>query len=499
MMTDMTIEEVKAIIFDDETRTVEVKKTTGELKDGMHSACAFLNTAGGWVFFGIAPTTLKILGQEVTDNTKREIAREIAKLDPLIDLPLEYIDVPDRPGYKVIGIHLNAPSYWDTPYTYDDKPYMRVESTTIVMPREVYEERLMRSKSNRHKWEDQICQGITISDLEEQRIRGCVRLGVENGRLPESSLLEPIESLLERLKLTTDGKPKNAAAALFLHDTSRFPQFLLRMARFRGNDKIEFIDNQRSYGNFFTLLDAGMAFFFKHLSLSGKIVGFTREEKLEIPAEALREALTNALCHRQFHNTSSSVGIAIYDDRVEIENTGHLPEQLTIETIKQSHQSFPQNPTIADVLFKTTFLENWGSGVSRMVNACHKANLPEPEFNQNAQFVWVTFKRTTIQSKHPTTSPLNPTTPQPLNPTTSKGKNKAQRLNKFLSLIGENGANLKSLMEGMNLHDRKSFVNNYINPSISEGYIAMLYPESPNHPMQSYYLTKKGREYIKQA
>ena len=77
----MTIEEVKVIIQGDETRTLEMKKTTGELKDCMRSACAFLNTAGGWVFFGIAPTTLKILGQEVTDNTRKEIAREIAKLE----------------------------------------------------------------------------------------------------------------------------------------------------------------------------------------------------------------------------------------------------------------------------------------------------------------------------------------------------------------------------------------------------------------------------------
>ncbi len=69
-----------------------------------------------------------------------------------------------------------------------------------------------------------------------------------------------------------------AAAALFLRDTSQFPQFLLRMARFRGINKNEFFDNQRAYGNFFTLLDAGMAFFFKHLSISGKIVGFTREK-----------------------------------------------------------------------------------------------------------------------------------------------------------------------------------------------------------------------------
>jgi ATP-dependent DNA helicase RecG len=309
--------------------------------------------------------------------------------------------------------------------------------------------------------------------------------------------METTESLVEKLKLTTNGKLKNAAAVLFLRDTSQFPQFLLRMARFRGNDKIEFIDNQRAYGNFFTLLDAGMAFFFKHLSLSGKIVGFTREEKLEIPAEALREALTNALCHRMFHNTSSSVGIAIYDDRVEIENTGHLPDELTVETIKQSHHSFPQNPTIADVLFKTTFLENWGSGVSRMVDACKRANLPEPEFNQNAAFVWVTFKRATIQPYNHTSSPYNHSTIQ-VHHTTSKEQAKNKRIKKFLMSIGENGANLKTLMDSMNLRNRSSFVNTYIAPNLAEGYIAMLYPEAPNHPMQSYYLTNKGRELLEQ-
>jgi len=100
------------------------------------------------------------------------------------------------------------------------------------------------------------------------------------------------------------------------------------------------------------------------------------------------------------------------------------------------------------------------------------------------------YNRTTPQPHNPTSSPHNPTT--------SKDNNKAQKLKKFLSIIGENGANLKMLMEGMHLRDRKSFVNNYINPNLSEGYIAMLYPEIPNHPMQSYYLTKKGRELLEQ-
>ncbi len=492
----MTIEDVKTIIKGDETRRLEVKKSTGELKDGMRSICAFLNTDGGWLLFGITPTTLRILGQDVTDNTRKEIAREIAKLEPLIDIPVEYIDVPGRPGCQVIAIHVNAAGYWEAPHAYDSKPYIRVESTTIVMPLDIYRDRLMRSKVNRYKWEDQVCEGITIADLEEQRIRGGVRLGVERGRMPASSLLETTESLVEKLKLTTsDGQLKNAAAALFLHDTSQFPQFLLRMARFRGTNKNEFIDNQRAYGNFFALLDAGIAFFFKHLSISGKIVGIMREEKLEVPVEALREALTNALCHRFFHNTSSSVGIAIYDDRIEIENSGHLPEELTPETIKQSHHSFPQNPTIADVLFKTTFLENWGSGVGRIMDACRDAGLPEPEYGQNASFVWVTFKRGAIHSESHTSSPYNHTTIQ-VRHTTSMRPSKVKRLRTFLSVVGENGANLKTLMEGMNLRNRSSFVNAYITPNLADGNIAMLYPESPNHPMQSYYLTAKGRELL---
>ncbi|MBQ8958296.1 MAG: putative DNA binding domain-containing protein [Bacteroidales bacterium] len=523
----MTIDDIQRLIQSDETRTLELKKTTGKLKDGMRSACAFLNTAGGLLLFGVAPGTLQIVGQQVTENTRREIARELTKLEPSIDLPIEYLDVPDREGFQVIAICLDGAVFGDVPYTYDGKPYLRVESTTVVMPRDVFEERIMRSRLKHYPWESQICEDITVTDLDEQRIRGAVRLGVEHGRMPASSLTDTTERLVEELRLTKKGQLKNAAAALFLRDTSDFPQFLLRMARFRGTDKTEFIDNQRAYGNFFNLLDAGMAFFFKHLSISGKIVGFMREEKLEIPSVALREALTNALCHRQFHSPSGSVGIAIYDDRVEIENTGLLPEELTVETIKTNHQSFAQNPLIADILFKTTFLENWGSGVSRMFDACKEAGLPEPKYGTNGLFVWITFYRPTPQPhnleteqpnnrtteqlnkletkqfQNPATSkPHNLKTPQPQNPTTSKPHNlktsnkKAKQLKKLFSLIGEKGTNIKTLMDGMHLRDRKNFLTAYLNPCIAMGYIAMLYSEKPNHPMQSYYLTQKGREML---
>ena len=184
----MTIDDIQRLIQSDETRTLELKKTTGELKDGMCSACAFLKTAGGLLLFGVAPGTLQIVGQQVTENTRREIAHELTKLEPSINLPVEYVDVPHREGFQVIAIRLEGASFGDIPYTYDGKPYQRVESTTVVMPRDVFEERIMRSRLKHYPWENQICEDITVSDLDEQRIRGSVRLGVEHGRMPATSL-----------------------------------------------------------------------------------------------------------------------------------------------------------------------------------------------------------------------------------------------------------------------------------------------------------------------
>ena len=106
--------------------------------------------------------------------------------------------------------------------------------------------------------------------------------------------------------------------------------------------------------------------------MHGKIVGLVRDEYLEVPAEALREVVLNALCHRQYERYNLTIGIAIYDDCIEIENPGILPPQITPENILQSHISYPYNPLIANVLYSTTDIENWGSGVKRIMEACQK-------------------------------------------------------------------------------------------------------------------------------
>ena len=389
----MTITDIQTLIRTDETRNLELKKTTGELKDGLRSACAFLNTDGGWLLFGVTPATLKLVGQDVTESTRREIAQALTHFDPALNIEVEYVDVPNGDGRQLIVLRFEKWVWGMEPYTYHKCPYYRVESVTKEMPREMFVERLKAARPHDFAWDGQIARGVTIDDMDEERLRSAVRLGIAGGRINASAEGATVQTLLSKLNLLKDGKPTNAAVMLFGKNNDDYPQLLLRMACFKGNDKNEFLDNKRQTGNFFDLLDAGTAFCYRNLRLAGKIVGMRREEQLEIPAEALREALINALRHREYSNPRASVSLAVYADSVEIVNPGRFPFQLTPENIKLQHDSFPYNLKIAQVLYQTTYLESWGSGVKRMMDLCKAQHVDDPEYRLGENTVTIIFQR----------------------------------------------------------------------------------------------------------
>lgn len=196
----MTLDEIKELIKIDETRCIEMKKTTGELKDGMHSLCAMLNSDGGYVIFGIAPGTMKIIGQMVTDNTRKEIGREIRKLEPYINMPVGYVDIPDSDGKQLIVLHADKNLYADAPYVFDGKPYYKLESTTMQMPQLMYVEMLRQRDAHKFHWDAQVCNSHAIADLDGTLIRRVVRNGINNGRIHASAAEDTTEQLLDRLE-----------------------------------------------------------------------------------------------------------------------------------------------------------------------------------------------------------------------------------------------------------------------------------------------------------
>lgn len=212
----------------------------------------------------------------------------------------------------------------------------------------------------------------------------------------ESDSLEfkPVREALDRLGLRSDGQILQAAVVAFgrrlLPD---FPQCGLRLARFRGTTKTEFLDQQQLQGHAFLLLREADLFMRRHLPVAGRIQPglFDRADQPIFPPVALREALVNALCHRDYSIPGGAVSVAVFDDRLEIVSTGTLPPGITVEDLKREHASRPRNPLLAEVFYRRGLIERWGRGTQKIVELCRAAGHPEPEFEERAGEVVVRF------------------------------------------------------------------------------------------------------------
>jgi ATP-dependent DNA helicase RecG len=140
-------------------------------------------------------------------------------------------------------------------------------------------------------------------------------------------------------------------------------------------------------------LDEAMLFMQRHLPVAGRIRPglFEREDEPLFPPAALREALVNAICHRDYLHPGGAISLAIYDDRLEIWSDGTLPFGLRVEDLKRDHLSRPRNPLIADVFYRRGLIERWGRGTQTIVELCLLAGHPEPEFVEQAGAVSVRF------------------------------------------------------------------------------------------------------------
>jgi len=261
------------------------------------------------------------------------------------------------------------------------------------MPQETYQRLLNERARSRTRWENQPAEGYGVADLDHEEILRTVRFGITAGRLPESTGNDIVD-ILTRFELLKTNRLNNAAIVLFgTRFMPEYPQCHLRMARFRGVDKSEFLDQRQIEGHAFHLLEDAMLFLRRHLPVAGRIVPglFEREDEPLFPLEALREALVNAFCHRDYTITGGAVSLAIYDDRLEIWSDGVLPFGLKPEDLKREHSSRPRNPLIANVFYLRGIIERWGRGTQKIVELCVKAGHPEPEFGEQAGSVWVRF------------------------------------------------------------------------------------------------------------
>jgi ATP-dependent DNA helicase RecG len=375
----MKISQIKTLISKGESETLEFKKSTGQLPSAFETICAFLNGKGGTVLVGAANDG-KIVGQDVTDNTKKEIANHITKLEPAAQsyINIQYILVGNK---YLIVFHVNKGSHM--PYTYDGRAFQRNQSTTSRISQHAYEQLLVKRGQLNHSWEECVAEDLSFKDLDNELILHMVDLAIKRGRLSEGAIREKPIEILNKFDLLLEGKPKRAAVVLFCKSQSKqFIQSQLRLARFRGLDKKEFIDNKQLNGNLFYLYDQAITFLNNYLPVAGKITDESpiRKDTPAIPYQALREALVNALCHKDYSIKGGAVSLAIYDDRVEISSTGTLPNGLSVKGLLKTHNSMPRNPLIAKVFYACGLIERWGRGIQNIIEFYKEAGNPAPKF-----------------------------------------------------------------------------------------------------------------------
>jgi ATP-dependent DNA helicase RecG len=241
----MDLAELQMLIAAGESETVEFKQSTAQLARVGETLCGFLNASGGEVLIGIAPTG-KLVGQQVSDSTLRDIAAILDRFEPPVHIAMQRIQVEQ--GRQVIVLRAPAESE-SVPFTYNGRAYQRIGSTTSVMPQERYQQLLLERSYSQHRWENRPAIEVKLTDLDDEEILRTVRLGIEAGRMPEITGSDTAD-ILDRLGIRQHGQILHAAVVLFGSNfLPDYPQCQLRMARFKGIDKSEFLDQRQLYGH----------------------------------------------------------------------------------------------------------------------------------------------------------------------------------------------------------------------------------------------------------
>ena len=204
-----------------------------------------------------------------------------------------------------------------------------------------------------------------------------------------------LEKMLN-LKLLVEEQGQRYASHGLLILLGQYEHVMTQCARFKGTNMSVFLDRKEYTGDLFSQIEQAEIFIKNHLSLRAEIRGLKRYDYLEIPENAIREALVNAYVHRDYSNFGRNIKVAVYDDLVNIVSPGGLPNGLTEADLLQGRSEI-RNRVLARVFRELGYIEHWGSGLQRIKQMCEAENLPTPEFLETNDFFDVKLYRPVIE------------------------------------------------------------------------------------------------------
>ena len=461
-------------MFISESETMELKKSTSELKEAIISIVAILNKhQQGELYFGITNDGT-VVGQTVGEKTIRDISKAISDfIEPKIYPEINQVVIEDK---TCIHIQFNG---LEIPYYAYGRAYIRVADEDKKISAKELENIILYKNRDALRW-DNLPSEKTSTDINENSLMSFVKQAHAVGRLDYAYDNKKIA--LTKLKLLNDDHLLNAGEALFCDDNS----LEVQLAIFAGLDRLTFLDIKQLKGNLFYLLNESELYIKDHINWRVKFGKLEREEIPEVPINAIREALVNSFCHRDYRIPKSN-SVAIYKDRIEIYNPGDFPQGLTPQDfIEGKESSVLRNPLVAEILYLSKDIEKWGSGIKRIFDEC-QANNVKVEFEIRKTGFFVTFYRPGIS-----TEPQKQFTEQ----VPSKYRASTEQVQKIL-LFCATPRNRQEIMDYMQLKHREHFRAGILAPLLWDNLIEMTIPDKPNSSRQQYVTSLKGLESLK--
>lgn len=361
-----------------EDQNVEWKKSWKD--EYLKWICGFANANGGKIVIGKDDS-----GKIVDLKNSKQLLEDIPnKTRDILGIVVE-VNLHQTSEGDFIEIIVEDHPY---PVNYKGQYHYRSGSTKQELKGAALDKFLLQKKGKR--WDGVPVPKVTISDLKPETFQFFRKKAIKAQRVDEETLNDDNENLLENLKLIENNYLKRAAILLFHPNPETFVTgAYIKIGYFEADDELKYQDEVQ--GNIFDQIEKTIDLLFtKYIKSSISYEGLNRVEKYDYPKDAVREALLNAVSHKDYAG-AVPIQISVYPEKILFWNEGQLPDNWTIEKLFVKHPSKPFNPDIANVLFRSGYIEAWGRGIRKMINECVRAGLPEPKFFYDMSGFWVEF------------------------------------------------------------------------------------------------------------
>lgn len=379
---------IQDLLSSPESKTLEFKETMPTPLAIAKTACAFSNAGGGTILIGVEDKNKTITG--IDEQEIHILEEKIANIVYTIvePTPSNHITIHNVDGKLILKIDVFPGSL--KPYHLKSKgelegTFIRVGSTNRKADIETIEE-LRRQRMNISFDETSVIDA-SLEDLHTRNIEFYLKKREEVRDIPR---VEPDIKFLKKIKAIQQQNgsiyPTAAGILLFSSESEKYiPGAIIKCARFKGIEMDEFLDQKIIKGSLFSQIEETIAFFKKNVKRGAKIEGLYRKEEYEYPETAIREAVVNAICHRDYSRKGADIKFAIFDDRIEITSPGGLLPQISLSDLGTGVSEL-RNKIIGRIFNETGLIEGWGTGIRRIRKQIEEKGLVPPEFRESNGF-----------------------------------------------------------------------------------------------------------------